>query len=110
MMLTHISPSNNGSQRTVAMTRGSAGDKPSGLRTPNQIKMIPNEMRKESIPQRRINVDIERSILSKFICACIVCTDIFHMTEPVTFTGKFSSIVEKAAGVFKIDFAVATLL
>jgi hypothetical protein len=32
------------------------------------------------------------------------------MTEPVTITGKYSSIVEKAAGVFKIDFVVATLL
>jgi hypothetical protein len=34
--------------------------------------MIPNEMRKAKIPQRRINVDIERSISSKFICSCIV--------------------------------------
>ena len=72
MMLTHNSPSKNGSQRTVAMTSGSAGDKPSGLRTPNQIKMIPNEMRKAGIPQRRIEVDIARSNSLKFIVTCIV--------------------------------------
>ena len=72
MRISHISPSNKGSQRTVAMTRGSAGDRPSGLRTPNQIKMMPNETRKARIPQRRINADIERSISSKFIGTCIV--------------------------------------
>jgi len=32
------------------------------------------------------------------------------MPDPVTITGKFSSILEKAAGAFKSDFAVATLL
>jgi len=32
------------------------------------------------------------------------------MTEPVTLTGNSSSIVEKAAGVFKVNFLVATLL
>ncbi len=32
------------------------------------------------------------------------------MSMPVTITGKSSSIVEKAAGVFNIDFAGATLL
>jgi hypothetical protein len=29
-------------------------------------------MRKARIPQRPINVDIERSISSKFVCICIV--------------------------------------
>ncbi len=32
------------------------------------------------------------------------------MSMPVTITGKFSSIVKKAVGVFNIDLAVATLL
>ena len=68
MMINHTSASNSGSQWTVAMTRGSAGDKPSGLRTPNQMKMIPNEVRRARIPQRRMNVDIERSISSRFMC------------------------------------------
>lgn len=35
-------------------------------------------------------------------------TDISHMLEPATITGGLSMSIEKAASVFKIDFAVAT--
>src|SRR5690606_28749291 len=50
-----------GIHSTVASTRFSAGDKPSGFSSPNQIKMIPREIRRDGYPQRRMKAAILRS-------------------------------------------------
>lgn len=64
---THVSPSKNGNQGTVARTSGSAEEMPSGFRMPNQTKIIPKEIRTAIVPHRAMNADIRRSISSRDI-------------------------------------------
>ncbi len=45
-----------------------------------------------------------------FIFLSLLLPDIPHVTSPVAITGNLSSILEKAADMFKFDFSIATFL
>ncbi len=54
MMDTQVSGVNTGMNPTVDSTSCAAGERPSGFKIPNQMKMMESESRSAEIPQRRM--------------------------------------------------------
>ena len=83
MIISQVFGSKNGSHETVLSKSDSAGEMPKGFKIPNQIKIIPREIRRAKTPQFSIKSEILRSRFSKLnFIVLLVCLNIYLFRKP----------------------------